>query len=897
MLGGPKDQFNLVCSQQHMKLIGLLLHACNRAIAQKILGPLAPFPALHLPLAAPKATPHKHTNPLHCCCPHLVGREMSSPSPAPINVLRAEISTMVATKEIPKSADEAALIRNALAQNRLFRLLDEDTRNAIVKLADLKEYKEGDVIVKQGDRGDKLVVVRDGLCANMAQNDPKAGSDPVFLSSFGRGACYGEQGMVYGTSRSASVIADGKVSTWEVNKDNFVLALRSSPRMRMLFDRHASVDGFGNERLMSKRDFVRALEVAAPPGSSGSGVLGKLFDIYAKKDATGQSTAIKFEQFATISAIASKPDPEYDVAFLMFDRNQDGFVSLEDMKTALATMPKLSANIDINASIFKSYFGSDGSRRLRFYEFTDFFKNLQEEVARQAYFKHDVQNKGFIPSSQFLTAIRESTHNMESSDLDNRIDALFRSPGAVGRQVSYAEYNAYRRVIDELPGIRSVIQRACAERKGPISRDDFKLAARVVLSKSITPLETRVVFDLFDRTGSNKISIVDFDAVVNSPSLSQGVRYLGKSMEAVEKAQGTMETPFERMVKFCKNFGLGSVASAIGAACVYPIDITKTRMQNQRVVAGQAPLYKNGFDCFAKLVRNEGFRAMYKGLGPQLIGVAPEKAIKLAVNDGLRTLFADWTHHTPGGIHLGLEIIAGGAAGFSQVMFTNPLEIVKIRLQVQGEAAMKHLEKGPRMGAMDICKELGFAGLYKGASACALRDIPFSAIYFPLYATLKQKFIEQNNGVQEMKDIMLAGTMAGAPAAWLCTPADVIKTRIQVKARLGETTYSGLADCARKVYAEEGELACAARASETASTHFCAGIRAFFKGGGWRVARSSPQFGITLLTFETFKKHFGVDAAAPTNVPVSNADLTSTPIGSKLKNLGGFIGSSQENND
>ena len=34
--------------------------------------------------------------------------------------------------------------------------------------------------------------------------------DPVFLSAFGQGACYGEQGMVYGTMRSASVIADGK---------------------------------------------------------------------------------------------------------------------------------------------------------------------------------------------------------------------------------------------------------------------------------------------------------------------------------------------------------------------------------------------------------------------------------------------------------------------------------------------------------------------------------------------------------------------------------------------------------------------------------------------------------------------------------------------------------------
>jgi hypothetical protein len=76
-----------------------------------------------------------------------------------------------------------------------------------------------------------------------------------------------------------------------------------------------------------------------------------------------------------------------------------------------------------------------------------------------------------------------------------------------------------------------------------------------------------------------------------------------------------------------------------------------------------------------------------------------------------------------------------------------------------------------------------------------------------------------------------------------------------------------------------------------------AGIKAFFKGGGWRVARSSPQFGITLLTFEKFKEYFGIDAAPPTNVPVSSSDINSTQIGSKLKGLSGFIGSSQENND
>jgi len=45
---------------------------------------------------------------------------------------------------------------------------------------------------------------------------------------------------------------------------------------------------------------------------------------------------------------------------------------------------------------------------------------------------------------------------------------------------------------------------------------------------------------------------------------------------------------------------------------------------------------------------------------------------------------------------------------------------------------------------------------------------------------------------------------AGAPAASLTTPADVIKTRLQVVARKGQTTYSGLIDCARKIFREEG---------------------------------------------------------------------------------------------
>ena len=71
---------------------------------------------------------------------------------------------------------------------------------------------------------------------------------------------------------------------------------------------------------------------------------------------------------------------------------------------------------------------------------------------------------------------------------------------------------------------------------------------------------------------------------------------------------------------------------AVGATAVYPIDLVKTRMQNQRAGAYVEELmYRSSLDCFKKVVRHEGFAGLYRGLIPQLMGVAPEKAIKLTV--------------------------------------------------------------------------------------------------------------------------------------------------------------------------------------------------------------------------------------------------------------------------
>lgn len=99
---------------------------------------------------------------------------------------------------------------------------------------------------------------------------------------------------------------------------------------------------------------------------------------------------------------------------------------------------------------------------------------------------------------------------------------------------------------------------------------------------------------------------------------------------------------------------------------------------------------------------------------------------------------------------------------------TNPMEIVKIRCQMQAlkpvaerQTTMQvgrdppttaqpptHLLLGLTAGAMSrsiqVVRELGLAGMYQGTLATLSRDIPFSLIFFPLYANLKKAFADKN---------------------------------------------------------------------------------------------------------------------------------------------------------
>ncbi|KAJ2992078.1 hypothetical protein HDV02_003282, partial [Globomyces sp. JEL0801] len=122
-------------------------------------------------------------------------------------------------------------------------------------------------------------------------------------------------------------------------------------------------------------------------------------------------------------------------------------------------------------------------------------------------------------------------------------------------------------------------------------------------------------------------------------------------------------------------------------------DIIKTRLQNQK-----GNQYSGIIDCGRQLVRNNGIRGLYAGLAPNLVGIIPEKAIKLAVNDLAREYWAKQLSVHPDHLPIQYGMLAGATAGICQVIATNPMEIVKIQLQVSNNRKINTTELIKSMG-------------------------------------------------------------------------------------------------------------------------------------------------------------------------------------------------------
>ncbi|KAL0909308.1 hypothetical protein M5K25_020161 [Dendrobium thyrsiflorum] len=178
---------------------------------------------------------------------------------------------------------------------------------------------------------------------------------------------------------------------------------------------------------------------------------------------------------------------------------------------------------------------------------------------------------------------------------------------------------------------------------------------------------------------------------------------------------------------------------------------------------------------------------------------------------------------------MGLKgFVEGGIASIVAGCSTHPLDLIKVRLQLQGESpaavpalafpgsssiAIPHSNSSLRrpgflsVGAQ-ILRAEGPSALFSGISATILRQILYSTTRMGLYDVLKTKMSSKGSAAAlPLHKKITAGLIAGAVGAAVGNPADVAMVRMQADGRLpiaDRRNYRGVADALGQMVRSEG---------------------------------------------------------------------------------------------
>lgn len=275
---------------------------------------------------------------------------------------------------------------------------------------------------------------------------------------------------------------------------------------------------------------------------------------------------------------------------------------------------------------------------------------------------------------------------------------------------------------------------------------------------------------------------------------------------------------------FSKNFIAGGFAGTIGATILCPLEVVKTRLQSslykqnlqQNVIETKNPFKLVGFhvrgvvESLISIKRDEGIRALWKGLGPNLIGIVPARSIYFSCYSKGKEIYTKMNGNIENSlVHTASAITAGSCTA----LVTNPIWLVKTRMQLQSEVAIKNSKLAIYRNSLHcvrtVIKEEGIFGLYNGISA-SLLGLSESTLQFVMYEHFKARIMEGKRKVGNeaptmtwLETIAIAST-AKLVAAIATYPHEVIRTRLRQTPENGVRKYTGLWQSAKLIYQQEG---------------------------------------------------------------------------------------------
>ncbi|XP_033908790.1 solute carrier family 25 member 48 [Acipenser ruthenus] len=298
------------------------------------------------------------------------------------------------------------------------------------------------------------------------------------------------------------------------------------------------------------------------------------------------------------------------------------------------------------------------------------------------------------------------------------------------------------------------------------------------------------------------------------------------------------------------DFLAGWIGGAASTVVGHPLDTVKTRLQ-----AGKG--YKNTFHCILTVYRKENVSGFFKGLSFPLASITLYNSVVFGVYSNTQRLIRESRSGTERrGPDLVELVLSSIAAGFISVGIGAPVDLVKIRLQMQtrpvptenltlaGSVPLRSVElreqqpgsRGPVHCISTILQSEGIPGLYRGAGAMVLRDIPGYTLYFVPYTLLCDWLSPGEGAALKPFYICLAGGVAGSISWVTATPADVVKSRLQADS-VYQRKYKGIVHCILQSYKTDG-------------------LQVFFRGVTVNAIRGFPMSATMFLAYELSLRFF-----------------------------------------
>ncbi|KAI1858560.1 hypothetical protein JX265_010653 [Neoarthrinium moseri] len=279
-------------------------------------------------------------------------------------------------------------------------------------------------------------------------------------------------------------------------------------------------------------------------------------------------------------------------------------------------------------------------------------------------------------------------------------------------------------------------------------------------------------------------------------------------------------------------FWFGGSASSMAACVTHPLDLVKVRLQLR---SGDAP--KSMIGTFGYVVRNEGLLGLYSGLSASLLRQMTYSTVRFGVYEDLKQRYGPRDGKPSLPLLIGLSTFSGFLGGVSG----NAADVTNVRMQQDRalpEAQRRHYRHGLD-GMFRMLRHEGAASWFRGVLPNSVRAALMNASQLASYDTIKTALIQHTPMGDTTTTHFAASLMAGFVATTVCSPVDVIKSRVMSASGKGQSVVALLRD----ITAQEG-------------------VRWMFKGWVPSFLRLGPQTICTFLFLEahrsTYRRLMGI---------------------------------------